>query len=252
MSNRVQTCVWAVVSLVGLLASTAFAQPPGPPPGGGPSGPGGPGGPFGGGIMGLAVRNEVQQELQLVDEQKEKLRGLSDEMRNKVSGELRGMFEQMRDLSDDERRAKFDEIRAKVETINSEFEKKLGEILLPHQLDRLKQIDLQSKIRRNGAAALTNGDVAQALNLTEEQRAKLEKRATEVQEELQTKIRELQAEARQKIIDVLTPEQQATLKKLTGDQFDMPEQNFGGGFRGGRFGRGNRAPQPNSSPPPPN
>jgi Spy/CpxP family protein refolding chaperone len=194
----------------------------------------------------------VQQELQLVDEQKEKLRALTEEMRTTVGNELRGMFEQMRDISDEERRAKFDEIRAKVESINADFEKKLGGALLPHQLERLKQIDLQSKIRRNGAAALTGGDIAQALNLTDEQRDKLEKRAAEVQEELQTKIRELQAEARQKIIDVLTPEQQATLKKITGEQFEMPEPNFGGGFRGGRFGRGNRGPQPNDQPPPSN
>jgi Spy/CpxP family protein refolding chaperone len=108
---------------------------------------------------------------------------------------------------------------------------------LPHQLERLKQIDLQSKIRQRGANALTSGDVAQALNLTDDQRDKLEKRAAEVQEELQTKIKELQADARKKMIDVLTPEQQAQLQKLMGDQFDLQDQGFGGGFRG-RFGRG--------------
>lgn len=234
----------AILLLTLLRAPICQAQPPGPPPGGGFGGPGGPGGPFGGGIVGLAMREEVQKELQIVDEQKEKVRALTEEMRNTVGNEMRGMFEQLRDLSNEERRTKFDEIRAKMESINADYEKKLGEVLLPHQLERLKQIDLQSKIRRNGASALTNGDVAQALNLTEEQREKLEKRAAEVQEEMQAKMRELQAEARQKIIDVLTPEQQATLKKLMGDQFDMPEPNFGGFQR--RFGQGggNRRPRP--------
>ena len=33
------------------------------------------------------------------------------------------------------------------------------------------------------------------------------------------------------MLDVLTPEQQAQLKKMMGDQFDLPDQAFGG-FRG--------------------
>src|SRR6188768_2744693 len=75
-------------------ASTSFGQAPQPggdqgrggrPGFGGPGGPGGPGGMFGGGgLMGLITRDEVQQELQLVDEQKDKLRGITDDLRNKA------------------------------------------------------------------------------------------------------------------------------------------------------------------------
>ncbi len=236
-------------------ASPLFGQPPGGfgPPGGpgfgGPGGPGGPGGFFGGGgISGLVVREEIQQELQLVDEQKDKLRTITEEMRDKVRDEMRDIFSQMRDLSDDERREKFGEIRTKMEALNADTEKQLEKVLLPHQLERLKQIDLQTKLRYRGSSALTGGDVAKALNLTDEQREKLEKRAAEVQEELQTKIRELQADARKKMLDVLTPEQQAQLEKLMGQQFDMPEQNFRDRFRGrgGREGREGR-PRGNQS-----
>lgn len=233
-----------------LLVSHVVAQPPGPggpggpPPGGfgGAGGFGGPGGFGGGGILGLAMREEVQQELQLVDEQKDKVRDLVDGSRDKMRDEMRGMFEQMRDLGPDEQRAKFGEIREKMDAMNADLEKDLGKVLLPHQMDRLKQIDLQTKMKYRGAQALTSGDLAKALNLTDEQREKLEKRQAEVQQELQAKIRELQVEARQKVIDVLTPEQQAQLKKLMGDAFDLPDQGFGGpggqgGFRGGRGGQ---------------
>ena len=149
--------------------------------------------------------------------------------------------------SDEERRAKFGELRPKIEAkmqeLNADTEKQLGKILLPHQLERLKQIDLQTKVRYRGASALTGGDVAKALNLTDEQREKLEKRAAEVQEELQTKIKQLQADARKKMLDVLTPDQQAQLDKLMGQQFDLPEQNFGDRFRG-RDGRRRGGDQP--------
>jgi Spy/CpxP family protein refolding chaperone len=238
MNARIRL-VSLIIAAAACSWSACLAQPPGPPGGGGPGGPGGFGGPFGGGggLLGLATRDEVQQELQLVDEQKDKVRAISDDMRTKVRDEMGGMFQQLRDVSDEERRAKFDEIRKKFETINTDMEKKLDGVLLPHQLERLKQIDLQSKIRQRGASALTGGDVAEALNLSDDQREKLEKRAAEVQEELQTKIRELQADARKKMIDVLTPDQQAQLQKMMGDQFDLKDQGPGGGFRG-RFGPG--------------
>jgi Spy/CpxP family protein refolding chaperone len=203
--------------------SQVVAQPPG-----GFGGPGGPGGFGGGGVVGLAMREEVQQELQLVDEQKDKVRDIVEGSRDKFREVFSNMAEETRDLSEDERRAKF---REKFESVNTEIEKELGKVLLPHQMDRLKQIDLQTRVRYRGAGALTSGDLAKALNLTEEQREKLEKKQAEVQEELQTKIRELQLEAREKVIAVLTPEQQAQLKKMLGDQFDLPDQPFGG-FRG--------------------
>lgn len=232
------------------LAAAAFAQPPQPGNDqgrGGPRGPGGFGGPGGGffgggGLLGLAARDEVQQELQLVDEQKDKVRGITEDMRDKV----RDLFGQMRDLNEDERRARFDEIRTKVEGLNGDMEKQLEKVLLPHQLDRLKQIDLQTKVRYRGAEALTSSDIAKTLNLTDEQREKLEKRAAEVQEELQTKIRQLQVDARKKMLDVLTPDQQAQLEKMMGQQFEMPEQNFRDRFRG--RGRGGRDARPGDQP----
>jgi Spy/CpxP family protein refolding chaperone len=233
MKVRIQVFSMLLTAAAMLFTSVSLAQPT-PPPGGGFGGPGGPFG--GGGLLGLATRDDVQQELQLVDEQKDKVRAISDDMQTKTREEMRGLFDQLRDLSAEERRAKFGEIRAKFEAINSEMEKKLDGVLLPHQLERLKQIDLQNKIRQRGASALTSGDVADALKLTDDQRDKLEKRAAEVQDELQTKIRELQADARKKMIDVLTPDQQAQLQKLMGDNFDLKDQ-APGGFRG-QFGRG--------------
>jgi hypothetical protein len=43
------------------------------------------------------------------------------------------------------------------------------------------------------------------------------------------------------MLDVLTPDQQAQLEKMMGQQFDLPQQNFGDRFRG-RGSRGGRPP----------
>jgi Spy/CpxP family protein refolding chaperone len=186
------------------------------------------------------MRDEVQQELQLVDEQREQVLTIAEETRDQMRDEMRDLFSQMRDLSDEERRAKFDEIRGRMEAMNAELEGRLKKVLLPHQFERLKQIDVQVRVQQRGASALTSGDVAAALNLTDEQRDKLEQRAEEVQQELRDKFRELQLEARNKMLDVLTPEQRAKLDQLMGDAFELRDgdRGFGrGGFFGGRRGR---------------
>src|SRR3954465_1030316 len=136
--NRQRDLLVIVFCLMLGAASPIIGQAPQPggdpgrggPGFGGPPGPGGPGGFFGGGgMLGLVARDEVQQELQLVDEQKDKVRGINDEMRNKMREQFRDVFGQMQNLSDDERRAKFGEIRTKMEAMTAETEKQLEKVL---------------------------------------------------------------------------------------------------------------------------
>jgi Spy/CpxP family protein refolding chaperone len=223
----------AVLIGVLIIPAVAIAQPNNDR---GRGGPGGPGFFGGGGTLGLALRDEVQQELQLVDEQKDNVQSLADQMRD----EVREMFSQFRDLDDEERRARFEEIRPKLEKMNADVEAKLQKTLLPHQFERLKQIDVQSRLQRGGSYALTSGDLAKTLNITDEQKEKLEKRAAEVQQELEAQIRQLRTDARKKLLEeVLTAEQRAQLDKLMGDEFDLPEPRWDfGRFRGRGGDRG--------------
>ena len=86
----------ALVVVAALVPSIAFSQPPG---GGGPGGFGGPFGGGGGGLVGLVMREDVQQEIQLVDEQLDKVTQVAEDARTKMREEMRGMFEELRDLS---------------------------------------------------------------------------------------------------------------------------------------------------------
>jgi Spy/CpxP family protein refolding chaperone len=248
--ERYRLLAAALLSVCTLVFSPGglFAQPGGPPRG--PGGQfGGPGGFFGGGgLLTLAQREEVQQELQLIDEQRDKLDDVVTESRERIADEMREMFAGMQDLSNEERQARFEEIRTKFEKLNKEAEGDLKKALLPHQFDRLKQINVQMQIQQRGADALTSGELAEAIDLTDEQQEKLQERAAEVQQELQEKIAKLRLEARNKLLDVLTPEQRAKLQSLTGDGFALPDGGFGpggvqfrgAGGRGGFFGGGQR------------
>jgi Spy/CpxP family protein refolding chaperone len=236
----------AAVALGGILVpSLVLAQP-----GGGRGfrgGPGGPGGP-GGGLLGLLQREEVQQEIQLVDEQQSQVEALADDIRSQMRDLMRNTFDQMRDLSDEERRARFDEIRAQFDKIRTDAEGRLQKVLLPHQLERLKQIDLQGRLQQGGVAALSESELADALGLTTEQQDRLRQRAEEVQQEMQEQINQLRAEARKKLLEVLTPEQRAKLEAMLGEQFDLPDRGPGGRF--GRWRGGSPPPPPPPGPGP--
>jgi Spy/CpxP family protein refolding chaperone len=250
--NLATVLVFLASSAVLLAPGLLFAQPGGPPRG--PGGPGGPGGFFGGAqgsLIALVQRPEIQQELQLIDEQRDKVDEVVADARDRIGSEMRTMFADMgniNELGEQERQARFDEIRTKFEKLNKEFEGDLKKALLPYQFDRLKQIGVQQRVQTQGATALSSGELAEALNLTDEQREKLEKRSAEVQQELQEKIAQLRLEARNKMLDVLTPEQRTKLNSMMGDAFAMPDGGFGppGGFqgrggRGGFFGGAGRA-----------
>jgi hypothetical protein len=112
-------------------------------------------------------------------------------------------------------------------------------ILTPSQSERLKQIQLQRAI----AAALAQPELIKALDISEEQLAKIrplserigEKRLAELHDldgltpkerrkksiELSKEWDKAQAEANKLALDVLTPEQRAKLEKFVGKEIDV-------------------------------
>ena len=216
-------CASVVTLAVGSLVCTgsALAQP----------GRGGPG--FGGGSMFMLMNESVRKELEIVPDQEEKLRELGEKMRD----EMRQMFSGMRDLSSEERQAKFAEMREKGQERMKEYQAQVGGILLEHQKTRLKQLQVQSQMRRSGTSgALASETLAKELGITEEQKKKLAELREEVQKETEEKISKIREEAREKLLSVLTPQQRKKLEEMTGEQFEY-QSSWGGRGQGGR-GRG--------------
>lgn len=229
---------WFRLSLaVGLMAcsvSVAFAQPGGGRGGFGGGGFGGGGfggGGFGGGGLMLLGDENVRKDLGVTDDQMAKLQ----EVQQKAGEKIRGLFEGMRDLSQEERQSKFAEIQKEMTAIN---EKAQAEVLLPKQIERLKQIGIQSRLNRGGTSdALASDDIAKELGITEAQKEALKKAQEEADAEMREEMTKLRDKARQKILNVLTSEQQSKLKKLTGETITFAPPQFGGG-RGGPGGGG--------------
>ena len=213
----------AVALMVGLLmGGDALAQP-------GRGGPGGFGG--GGGALGLLRNQQVLDELDIVEEQQEKLEAIGEKLRD----EMREMFSGMRDLSREEREEKFGELREKMQERVADIQKEVDEILLPNQRDRLKQIANQMQ-NRGGASRALNGSLGDELGLSDKQKEELTEKAQELRAELEKKIGELRKESEDELLQVLTPEQRKKYKKMLGEPFEFQQQGWGG--RGGDRGRG--------------
>jgi len=246
---------WIVIGVLMVfcfMSSVALAQ--GRRGGGGRGGFGGGfgfgGGGFGGGKLGLLRMEEVQKEIEIDEDQKAELDKLNEEIRGDG-----GQNRNFQDLSDEERQKLFQEFQERTQ----KAEAKLGDILLPHQMDRLEQLSIQQR----GTAALSDEKVAEKLELTDEQKEKLKTVQEEVGNTMRdearkifqenqdgggggdafAKLAELRKEAETKILDVLTDGQKKTFEEMKGEPFEFPRPQFGrggrgGGGRGGRGGRG--------------
>jgi len=212
--------------------------------GGGPGGGFGGMGPMGGPFM-LLQSEQVQKELKLSEDQKARLRELSEKRRAE-----RRRFPNNENLSPEQWRARMDQMREQMrkeaEAREAETVKQLGEILQPEQLQRLKQIGWQLE----GPSALRRAEVAEAIGLSAEQKTQLEQVFAESQDamrklwesnmgrgrgqpggereeratrnsDLRQKREELREQTGQKAMAVLQTEQKQKLGELFGEPFEL-------------------------------
>ena len=224
-----------VVAIINLLSiDTAFAQR---------------GGRDGGGMMrimgtnnqfGLLSDTKVREELELVDDQIKELDGIQEE----AMQVMRDMFSEMQDMPRDQMREGWRGMREKMEEKMKPFEGRVKEVLLPHQHTRLKQLTFQNSSRGQGAgSALQNDDLLEELEVTDEQREKLDEAIKEAHEDLQKKYAKLIKEAEDDVLKVLDSGQRKKYREMVGDPFQFENRNARrtrGGDRENNRRRGDR------------
>lgn len=232
----------AVVAACGLLAATAQAQPGRGGPGGGGFGGGGFGGGFGGPGGGndpfqLLQNEAIQEELEIVPDQETQIREITTEAREEMQTEMRKLMQELQTR------------------LQEKYKGKLDKVLLPHQMDRLQQVQVQAR----GTEALRDAKVAADLGLSKDQQDKLTALAdgfgpkirevfTNREEgvDMRTKITEMRKELETQMLDVLTPSQRDQFAKLKGEAFDLEKlrgERGRGGFGGGDRGQGGERPR---------
>src|SRR5262245_52806862 len=178
--------------------------------------------------------DQMQKELEILPEQKEKLDKLRTEMQTKLSEASKSFDTKSLKLED---HTKYHDA---MNAVNEEAAKKVEEILRPLQTKRLKQILTQQRLQTlgygGGASTLAAADLAKELGITEQQREELKKREEEIRLDIQKKTQEfqkkLQEEAREKFFSVLTPVQRKKLQELEGDRFEWKSTPWQAGAGG--------------------
>ncbi len=186
-----------------------------------------------GGLAGLVSNDQVQKELKLSDEQITKVAEVTEQLR----GEMQEQMAALRDVQDRE------QWPAKMRELMNESDRKarqqLREVLDEGQMRRLFQVRMQV---RAVSESLTNEWLANRLQVTEEQKEKLEqitqetrtrqmelfgemRNASEEQrDELRQKSNDLRTEANDKALAVLTAEQKSSFQEMQGEKFELETQ----------------------------
>jgi len=201
--------------IVGLLVVVSVGVFVAQPALGQPGGRGGFGGRFGGvfdNSLMLLTRDEVRNELGLVDEQIEQLESLQAESREM----MRDMFQRGRGDGETDWQAIQENFRSKLK----EFEDKIrNDVLTPMQTERLEQIGLQSRQQRGAVGALES--IQEKLGITDQQMQELRDEAEKAQQEFQKKIEAARREMQEQILGVLTADQRKQYQELVGDPFEL-------------------------------
>lgn len=203
------------------------------------------GGFGGGGTTGLVMREDVQAELKLTDDQIEEIEEMMAAARENRGNRFGGI--DFRNQSEEERREAFAQIREQFEKQAKEQREKIGSILNSKQNDRLSELAFQFALSRGRAQ---DALVAGGVELSDDDREKLDDASEDIEAKMNAQIAEIRLNAQKEIMASVVSESQ--IERMMGKPFEFARQERGfgrggGGERGGRGERGNRASRRPSS-----
>jgi hypothetical protein len=164
-------------------------------------------------LMFLISRSDVQEELELLDDQKAAVDSLSKRVRAEVN---RATMVRPSAGVDPDR-----EMREQVQKIESQALKDLETILLPHQMKRLCQIDLQYRVRATSFYIYATPEIAKALEYSPAQAQEITQLTKALSEEMKATMLNEIKKADEAIRAKLTPEQQLRYQDVFGEPFEF-------------------------------
>ena len=160
----------------------------------------------------------IQKELELIENQRQRL----GEMQKEYLEKVRGMMAQLRsrELSGEDYTTMLLELKEDNRT-------QLDELILPHQFNRLEQIKVQTHLGRAGFGRGAADDfVADILGLSEKQKKELANLSKKFADELREKVAEVKQREKDAILSLLTPRQRKKMTDLIGDKFVSNKKDF--------------------------
>ncbi len=164
-----------------------------------------------GSTLDLLANPEVRKDLEMVETQFEELRNSNDEIQKRAADQIRSLdFSDANNLID------------RIREIRNQSEQELQATLLPHQMERLRQIAAQSQLRRRSLVEiLTSEPIKTRLDITDNQSDELKDAEREIREDLEQQILKLREQAQKRLLAKLKPEQREKAEQIFGEAFEF-------------------------------
>lgn len=164
-----------------------------------------------GSTLGLLANEDIRGELEMLDEQYKDLQAANKAIQERAADQLRKL-----DFSD------IQNVAAKIQSIRDQSEQELRQTLLPHQIQRLKQILAQSQLRRRSLVEiLTSEPMKSEFEISDVQADDLKSAERKINEDLEHQIEKLREQAKEKLVRQLNSSQRQKVEELFGDAFDF-------------------------------
>ncbi len=159
--------------------------------------------------LGLLANPRIREDIEMVDDQYREFQERQRAMQKEMAEQLRQI-----DFTDTEN------LPSQIKEIRDSAEREMNELLLPHQVKRLRQLRMQSLLqRRDLVQVLTADPIKSDLKITDEQSRELRDYQVQMQEDLQREIAKLQDKARSRLLSKLNPSQKKQVEEMIGDTF---------------------------------
>lgn len=179
--------------------------------------------PFDGMLINALIDKKVRAELDLIPEQESQIQELSKELRKQRSDLAKELkkFSAMA-VVEREIELKRREYSDQFEEFKEQAHQRAMDVLLPHQVKRLKQVTAQLMIKRVAkqkkvSAGVLAPQVVEYLEIDDEQARRIEAKAREIQERLAAEMKRLREEANTELMGELTEDQRSKYETLVGD-----------------------------------
>lgn len=164
---------------------------------------------------------QIADEIEIVEDQRNQIREVRQAMHAKMQEAAKSFGESQRSGKP----VKHQAFAQRMQKIQQEMRSKIqDDILLPHQVDRLRQLDLQMKMRHSGpGGALFSQQLTKELGISDAQKARLQTAAKNAQKYIQEELERVQSEARKQVMAELTDAQRERLGELLGNPVDLSQ-----------------------------
>ena len=171
-------------------------------------------------LFNLLANESIRRELQLDDDQYAGVQKIMQESQKRVSEMVRANMA-----------SGSNNIGAGLSELMKESRKRaeeaIEEILLPKQLERVRQLAYQVEISQLGLGeSLTTGRLGKEIDIHEDQKQHLTDKAAAIEAEARMAIAKIRAAARAKLFAELAPDQRKKAEELLGPHFDYEEPNI--------------------------